>query len=59
MLGAGLPGRRQPCVSSSARSYPPGPPPYETAGRSSPFADGTPAPQAEREEEGKKEKDKR
>lgn len=35
-----LPGQLQLYVSSSAHSCPPGPPPYETAGRSSPSADG-------------------
>lgn len=35
-----LPGQLQLCVSSSAHSCPPDPPPYETAGHSSPSADG-------------------
>lgn len=35
-----LPGQLQLYVSSSAHSCPPGPPPCETAGRSSPSADG-------------------
>lgn len=35
-----LPGQPQLYVSSSAHSCPPGPPPCETVGRSSPSADG-------------------
>lgn len=41
------PGRQQPCVSSSARSGPPGPPPSSTAGHSSLSADDSAAPRAD------------
>lgn len=43
------PGTQQPCVSSSAHSGPPGPPPSWTAGHSSLFADDSAAPPAETE----------
>lgn len=42
----GLPGQQQLCVSSWVHSCPPGPPPCETAGHSSPSANDSAVPQA-------------